>query len=1072
MADPVAPQSANDDAKDIVASIRNVFEHYFDTFDGDGDPLKSDRTKVHVGIYAAYDPKNRFPVSRPIDSSKPKGIASSFQYRLMVDTEPVPWIAEPESGDAKVDPKWQPSGKYSLVHLWHTRAAFDPVTDATSEMRAAGFPYAEALGSMSAESRQVYGSNLDGIIDVPEGLRHDSDGPKFLKALAEHATYDSAGNYYPKWQSGKEGQAPLWDSVTQQYFSNVAREVQLYEDYFYVLRQNELSTEIDMLWLGEKHELQRFRFFSQTETRHELTTHIRKAQLHDNFVFIYALHGQEKTWIGNSHPRPWGASYTIDNPKGHSALRRMVDVRGHVEAACSDETTGSELGLKDEFDWFVEWVRAVFPQRLTVIDLKKVRLSKLTADGVRMAVGYALAQANYSGEVKGPFDELLMDRVLEMQANADVLVLPQGLKTGDHTRFVGGGNDFLFERDLKNGSVYKVVTDVYLRNLAIGRIALEVYDSTRGMLPFIEAVVWGGVVAMGAGIVGVSPAGIRAWLVQQAESRLAREVVGRMVKKFLRPAIATLVVELLAYLFKLAAKLIPTGPQNDTDGQLIGDWEKYCNLVQSFARGFFRGYFINTLTDRIYEHVIVDTAKKGIENIREVRMYMLMKRAYAAVDRVRDVVKTIEDQLDGPVTQKATHLLDQAVTRLARGAALLFSVAYHLPHDNAKDLLDVFGLDVDGKPPDPEHWAGEANQQLKNLVKSFEQLTGVTSIDAAVNNFDLGQYIGAAGMVLVLESEIIWAAEHKFKSKHPAVKAFIIVALVALGGEALVAADDATDGKVWKVGKVLLSDLAKLPQTPEGADRLGELVGNVFGALFFNAAVFDKKNVIGGWMDKHAVLGGTLWGNVKASPIEAVLTLLLQRYVAAFDRIRKDLSAQNRAAGEDAFVSAVHAVQDKHLDDAGFGHLRNFRTEDESQLSLQNVALAILRVRHVVHSDFRTWLETTYGDDVARYREDVAAFNELAKSAGYDFHQIAKDEIQDAKNMAKMEYHFIAAQFHAALDEISGAIRSLFEPFTKGQLSWVTFLKALGLDLGDVSKVQQLLLDEAKQELAGLRKSS
>jgi hypothetical protein len=41
-----------------------------------------------------------------------------------------------------------------------------------------------------------------------------------------------------------------------------------------------------------------------------------------------------------------------------------------------------------------------------------------------------------------------------------------------------------------------------------------------------------------------------------------------------------------------------------------------------------------------------------------------------------------------------------------------------------------------------------------------------------------------------------------------------------------------------------------------------------------------------------------------------------------------------------------------------------------------------------------------------------------------------------------------------------------------GAPPWVTFLKALGLDIGDVSKAQQQSLDDAKQELNGLRKTA
>ena len=60
-------------------------------------------------------------------------------------------------------------------------------------------------------------------------------------------------------------------------------------------------------------------------------------------------------------------------------------------------------------------------------------------------------------------------------------------------------------------------------------------------------------------------------------------------------------------------------------------------------------------------------------------------------------------------------------------------------------------------------------------------------------------------------------------------------------------------------------------------------------------------------------------------------------------------------------------------------------------------------------------------------------------------------------------------QLNQTLDEIVATLKALFEPFSKGDLSWVTFLKALGVGVGDVKKIQKEIMDTAKAELAGLR---
>ena len=104
----------------------------------------------------------------------------------------------------------------------------DPVNDDLMEMRAAGFPYADHIAAQSSTARQIYNQNLDKIVDRPATITNDKEGTKFIKALALHGTYDSDGDYFSKWKSGKQNAAPLAAAITERYFKASFREVQLY----------------------------------------------------------------------------------------------------------------------------------------------------------------------------------------------------------------------------------------------------------------------------------------------------------------------------------------------------------------------------------------------------------------------------------------------------------------------------------------------------------------------------------------------------------------------------------------------------------------------------------------------------------------------------------------------------------------------------------------------------------------------------------------------------------------------------------------------------------------------------
>lgn len=56
----------------------------------------------------------------------------------------------------------------------------------------------------------------------------------FLRALANHGTYNSRGEYFPKWQPGKESTPPYESNTTDQFTKEAFQELELLKDGLFV----------------------------------------------------------------------------------------------------------------------------------------------------------------------------------------------------------------------------------------------------------------------------------------------------------------------------------------------------------------------------------------------------------------------------------------------------------------------------------------------------------------------------------------------------------------------------------------------------------------------------------------------------------------------------------------------------------------------------------------------------------------------------------------------------------------------------------------------------------------------
>ena len=500
---------------------------------------------------------------------------------------------------------------------------------------------------------------------------------------------------------------------------------------------------------------------------------------------------------------------------------------------------------------------------------------------------------------------------------------------------------------------------------------------------------------------------------------------------------------------------------SDDPNDLPGRW-------LAFARGFFHGYVYDTIYDHLVNHVFLDTITKGP---REVRMVMAAKKVFATVDKMLDIVHTLEQELDDNAIQQGLNHFKGAAGKLAEGAAMLFSAIYYLPHDQAEPLLKMFGQNAAGQPPDPKLWAAEAQRQLGHVTALLGKLAHLKSAEEVLEELKSSKALKALMVVAVLEPQIIWGVEYAWHKHMPKGTGWPTFLFVALAG--ILYLDHVTDDKFAIVLSDLIVDLLRnFPgATAERAELVGKLIGDFYGGMVMNNTVWSegdldhggkkKPSLLAKWRMSEPLSGSTVWGNVKWGPIDSILELLFNRYLFLFEKLKKVPGEVGKA--RDFIADSVQSMSDKKLDEEGWGHLKDFHDDSHKGLSMKQIGLAIVKLRKQLAVDLDSFLKHHH-KDIEEYQNDIVAFNRLVEKSGFDFHVPANEK------EAKFLYHQMLRHLYLALDSLAEALRLLFEPFTKSGFSWIRLLQELGLDVGDLSKLQDEVMKKAKDELQSFKK--
>ena len=1010
---------------------------------------------IHLGAYRRW----RMPTPVKVLDGRDEWTATLFG--LVIDKNPLEVVRDPlelEPGERyRVKPYRADLASAYVTHLLHWHQFADIAVDDTGEMARSGMPkaFAEALGSMSTETREVYQTNLRDIHDRPASLRKIKP-KRFMKVLATYGTYAApAGDYFAKWQPGEVGSRDVVSAYTDEMLAHSTSEVYLKQGGDYLL----LTTPNG------------YRLFALAEDEHGLLSAKELIGSYDSFhfglletsrrttaVLFHAANGFNKNIVeGRRRPRPG---------KG-GGERIMLDPRQLVESLLGVDNAQQLSNAGDPWAWFVEMVKGFFPDPFYVIDFAEhsVRPDAGAFGSVRQwgidAAKKALASA---ADPNQHLLEVNAQRRKDIEAvlvDPDKLVIPQGTRFGA-ARFIGADGSWVYLRDVKNGAVFVQTHNDFVWDAYLIEVAQIVYENTAGVIPLV------GLVAACAAapfvVTAIGPAAMARFITEEGAKRAAGELAKRAAMRLV-PALAAKMTSLVTSLFVYAS--------GDDDPN--GDAQKW----RAFADGFFRGYLVNTLYDGFVRGTIGTTLAEGIP---EYRYYKMVRRLQHVIERVHTVVQTLERELTKESARAGVEHFKKAMGHTVNGVLLLMSSLYHLEHDQVNPILHLFGQEIEHEPPNPAEWELEAGFQLGELAEQLANELKLHDLDdvlTALRKSRAFPALLAAGMLSPHIWKTIaytWGARpfswKKWEVKwiRPARPAIIMVAIASMIG-LLMYADDQLDDKLFPTLQELVLGLVRdLPgPTADRAQLNGEVVGNVVGVFMFNSLAFKAANRAPQkkkWKDNNAeekwtkltdspLLGSSIQRNLKIGTVGPILRLLLRRYVTLYEDMRAKgvFLAQH---SEETIGAFLDSIDDEKLERENMARLQVFQTDEESvAFSLSRLVRVLFRLRTLLARDLETALSEKARSIIAQQGivEDVEAFKRLAQVSGMS---------AAVEKHATLAYKTMAMHLHAAVSQLEEALKHLMTEFTSQKKSWLELLRELGLDI-DVGKAQHLFDEEMKR---------
>ncbi len=783
----------------------------------------------------------------------------------------------------------------------------DCVEDTKDELQKV-LPFGTQIAELSKSLRNRFQGTLGDII-IPDSCADYHD--VFHDVLAARATYTPSGTYYHKWKtnySNQEHDLGEWNLVSDTYLKLNVRPLELAKSGTYVLVAHESgSFQLHRLvrignWIEPVH----IRSDTTSQEPIEFTAGTSVA------IFLVALDGGAHD-VREKLPKPIPLAF---DPDLHVVDPRAVVTKIIGEAKIKEHA--KQRSLSTDWDWFVEMMQLCFHDLVYTVEQPGIlpgsssSVSPLTAKSL-----YSMSFAQAEAQTAGPLRAAIVKGRKAMEAS-NAIVFAQGMPLGGDQLFVGTLGGYIYTRDLRRGLTLRFPIGKFLAQMEVGALAGDIFRRTVGIVPFVQAMAFASVLGFGVGIFPQASV----WAFRRF---VLQEFAGLSLRGALRLFVAKYQIHLTALVIDGVMCLVPA---ND-------------NRVFHLVKGFMHGVSVRSFKAVFTRYFLLFS-----EGPAAYRMIKLFLRITATIRRLKHTLSELRRTISPEIATILARRIEKIATALHNGFVLFLGATQSLDHAHVGVLLGA-AKDA-GHPIDASEkaWRGFQTSHYQLLIqigpgifKQVERYIGKKDEPDPTHVETAAQHGGTRLLEAFAPEDGPMAAIIALLFQHHPDDVVDMLGRVGKGAR----------GVARGVGTLLRDAIAagikSAAASPEGAERWGELIGELFGTFCMPQAEMGKaitfESKLASWAESaFQVALGKLW-------LHPMVELLFHHYIAIYDQLVKDGDALAAILRSD--LDAV--VTSSPLDYFHSYKERRFSIKTVSEITAHWEAVVIKMLRSLATTD-------------------------------------------------------------------------------------------------------------------------
>ena len=473
--------------------------------------------QIHAGM--GFYVKTPITPSGMTDTARAKDLGLGTKYVALVQTAP----AASSDGQGGVTAfkfcrnriELADKTRVHAVPSFYINRRADLVLDDATELLASEFPYTNVATTMGDSLRQrVYGGSLSAVkppVDTANGGFFDN-GSSFYAMSANGATYDTAAPgqpYYQKWikpnPASPKDRAFKLDLLGDRYLQLNCIPYDLQKGFVHLYLELGDIAMLVRLYFDEKGRLRydgmELRGMPQVDNYFQYIATLvqklkaQKQKVKGNLSFIYSLDG-----TSDRPPAFAQLKNVVSSDLSLNVLEQVVDPKWVVQSSRGRKLEDIDLLQRTwtARDWLREMVRLRFSEpwvwfwknadieRFYQIDRDKLFLTELRGEAAKAT---------------GPVKQTLDDYIKTANADPTMYMVKRGSGFGKGIKVVGTDDAYIYFYNNSLGIVTRLPMASFWALKDLQQIAGEIYQNTKGLIPFCKVVVWGGLIVMAWGVV-------------------------------------------------------------------------------------------------------------------------------------------------------------------------------------------------------------------------------------------------------------------------------------------------------------------------------------------------------------------------------------------------------------------------------------------------------------------------------------------------------------------------------------------------------------------------------------------